>query len=68
MIGSEIIIKDKKHNSVVGAMWIDNGRRVRLKSGEHTGEVLQRFQFEVLEKVTNYNTMEALLGLVWDND
>lgn len=68
LIGKEYLIRDKKHNSIVGARYIDNGRRVRITSGVNNGEVLQRFNFEILEKIENGNEMEALLGLVWDND
>lgn len=67
IIGQEVLIKNKKHNEVVGGRFIDDGKRLRITSGSHNGEVLFRSQFEVLEKVEKGESSFSLLGLVWDN-
>ena len=65
-IGDEIVIKDHKHNEImVGARYIDKNYRIRLTTGEHSGEVLHRHEYEVVEKLANQENPLAVIGMIW---
>jgi hypothetical protein len=66
-IGKEIMVKDLKHqNKCVAARYIDEGRRVRILTGENEGEVLTHGYFQVLEKIEPAEgTFKEFVGLLW---
>ena len=64
LIGKEVLAKDLKHGNLVGARYIDNGRRVRLTTGEFAGEVLSFGSYEVLEHISNISP-EEILKTTW---
>lgn len=57
-------------NEIVGAQVIDRvagknlAKRVRVETGEHSGETLVRGQYQLIE-FCEHSEMAGLLGLVW---
>lgn len=68
MIGAHYIVRDLKHNAIVGAVVIDADRRrskrIRLETGEHSGEVLHKNDFQVIEKCET-GEAPALVASAW---
>ncbi len=70
IIGKEVIVRDLKHKHIlVGGICIDSddknrSKRVRLTTGEHSGEVLMRNEYEVLEFIGKGETTKTL-STVW---
>ncbi len=66
LIGKDCIIKDIKHqpNVMVGGRYIDDGRRIRLTTGEYSGEVLIGSDFELVELISQ-GEAPAILASVW---
>lgn len=67
LLNEEVVVKDLLHHTLVGGRFIDEGRRIRLLTGEHTGSVLMHNQFEVVEllKRSSCNTLTDLLATAW---
>tara|TARA_R110000868_G_scaffold39869_3_gene138416 strand:+ start:1446 stop:1652 length:207 start_codon:yes stop_codon:yes gene_type:complete len=63
-IGQHYIIRDKKHNGVLVEAEHIGARRMTIKTGEHTGEVLMVNQYEVLEKC-EHNEAAGFLAMAW---
>jgi len=64
-IGSIALVRDIKHSIAVGGRFIDNGKRLRIITGEYSGEVLMRTEYQVLEKdIKSCEEAKELLKLV----
>jgi len=68
MIGTHYIVRDLKHNNIVSAVVIDadgrRSKRIRLETGEHSGEVLHKKDFQVIEKC-DAGEAPALVASAW---
>ena len=65
LIGVQVLIEDLTNGGLAGARYIDNGRRVRLTTGEHSGEVLSFGSYNVKEVVETRYTLDEFLKLAW---
>jgi hypothetical protein len=66
IIGRMAMVRDTKtgHNHIVEAIVVDS-THVRLQTGEHFGEVRQRGEFEILEKISPHEREADIIGSVW---
>lgn len=69
-IGQEVIVRDTKHEGsvIVAGRYIDKNGRVRLLTGEYSGEVLLRGDYKLMEKLECDENPFALLGMIWAMD
>jgi len=65
LVGVQVLVEDLKHGGLAGARYIDDGKRVRLTTGEYSGEVLSQGKYNVKEVVETRYTLEELLKLAW---
>ncbi len=66
-IGQHYILRDKKHKNVLveGLAISVTPKRIRLETGEYSGEVLMTNQFDILEKC-EHSEAAGFLALAWE--
>ena len=66
IVGKEVIVKDKKHGGeFVGGIVVDDNTAIRLQTGEHSGEILKKGEYDFFEVLGRGEPASEVLNTIW---